>query len=235
MQELLRSFGQSQLFIISLASVGLAICIVIDQAQLIAKYSGVLKERVAGGYNAAMKIMVLNRFGAALYFMLISISIDLGMTADVIALFFCGAIAVIIIFDFFTSFLLMKQNRCSIKIMFDPNMAYKPVAMAMIAALFGILGLTFPMLLSSANPVLRLTMANTGFILNSVFTILTVFFVESHIAQLIDDTDKRHRLAHFVIAVFVMRFVAAIIALLLMLAVFYHTEKLNLSMLFQNE
>lgn len=228
----LEPFSSFQIVLISLASFGLAICVVIEQAQLLAKYWGALRKRIAGGYNSAMKIMVVNRFGAALYFLLISISVDLGMPPNVIASFFLGAIVLVMIFDLVVTASLIKTNQFTLKSLRNSDIALAPVIMAMIASLFGILGLTLPMLLSSANPELRLTMANTGFILNSVFTILVVFFVESYLAKIIDDPEQQHRMGHFVLAVFIMRFFGAILALLLMLVASYNSTALDLGWLF---
>ena len=47
--------------------IGLAVCVLTDQLQLVAKVNGSLKNKVAR-YNSAMKIMVVNRLGAVLLF-----------------------------------------------------------------------------------------------------------------------------------------------------------------------
>lgn len=228
MQTLFQSPDFSKLVYLTLASIGLAISIIIDQAQLIAKFSGALKKRVAGGYNTAMKIMVLNRFGAALYFMFIALSIDLGMQASVIGIFFFAAICVVAVFDIVTAVRLAVKYRLMLIDLVDAQLSLSPVFMSMIASMFGILGLTLPMLLSSANPELRLTMANTGFLLNSVFTIITVFFVESYLAKIIDDPDQQHRMILFVTAVFVLRFFGAVLAIVVLLLLSHNAASLNL-------
>ena len=56
--------------------IGLAVCVLTDQLQLVAKVNGSLKNKVAGGYNSAMKIMVVNRLGAVLYFFTSSLYIE---------------------------------------------------------------------------------------------------------------------------------------------------------------
>lgn len=229
MQDFLQSLGLSELLLIVLASVGLIICIVIEQSQLIAKYLGAVRKKVAGGYNSAMKIMVLNRFGAVLYFLLISLSIDLGMEAERISAFFAVSILSVAIFNLVVVLKLVIENTVMLRDIFSAKLALVPIFMSMIAALFGILGLTFPMLLSAENPSLRLTMANTGFLLNAVFTIVTVFFVESYLAKIIDDIEQQHRIVYFVIAVFVMRFVAALAALALMLVLMNNVSLLDIN------
>ena len=231
MQDLLAELGGSRLAIILAATVGLIICITIEQAQLLAKYIGARRGRIAGGYNAAMKIMVVNRVGAAIYFLTIAMSIDLGMSADAIAVFFIGAVAVIALFDLAIYFELRRRQSNAKDNGQIGASATGPVAIAMIATVFGILGLTLPMLLSAANPALRLTMANTGFILNSVFTVLTVFFVESHVAKVIDQPERHDSLKSFVAAVFLMRFLAAVAALVLLVYVAARPQLLDLSWL----
>lgn len=216
-QEFLQSIGLSDSVLISISAIGLAISIIVEQAQLIAKYRGVAQKKVAGGYNAAMKIMVLNRFGAVMYFLLISLSIDLGMRAERIGKFFVFAILGVGVFNFCVIIKLIQENKLRVCEVFFEGVRSTPIIMSMIAALFGILGLTFPMLLSAENPDLRLTMANTGFLLNTVFTIITVFFVESHLAEIIDNPKQQHRTIHFVTAVFLMRFLGALIASAFML------------------
>lgn len=229
MQALLDALAQSKLILLAFATIGLAICIVIEQSQLLLKYSGAVKQKVAGGYNAAMKIMVLNRFGAVLYFFIISIVIDLGVRAATIASAFVFAIVAIAIFDLAIVISSMRREQLSPGEVLGGGHAFLPIAMSSIAALFGILGLTLPMLLSSENPALRLTMANSGFLLNSIFTIITVFFVESYLAKIIDGSSDQRHIGSFVVAVFVMRFLSAIAATILMFAVIQHTDLLNVS------
>ena len=219
MQDFLLSFGLSNFGLLTLAAIGLTISIIVEQSQLIAKYLGVVRKKVAGGYNLAMKIMVLNRLGAVLYFLLISLAIDFGSKADLIGHFFIVAIIAIAIFNLGVTVKLIVGNKFKIRDVLKSDLAYLPVFMSMVASLFGILGLTLPMLLSASNPDLRLTMANTGFLLNSIFTIITVFFVESYLAKLIDDPAQNHRTIHFVITVFAMRFLGALIAIIAMIVI----------------
>ena len=216
MQALIDFLSQSKFILLSIASIGLALCIMVEQSQLLLKYAGALQAKVAGGYNNAMKIMVLNRFGAVLYFFIIAIVIDVGMPASTIAIGFVVAIISVGLFDLVVFIRVASQESLIFAQLFATERSGFPILMAAVASVFGILGLTLPMLLSAQNPELRLTMANTGFLLNSIFTILTVFFVESYFANLIDRGSDREQIARFVAAVFLTRLASALIALAFM-------------------
>lgn len=195
---------------LALAALGLFLAVTIEQAQLLAKFLGARRARVAGGYNTAMKIMVVNRLGTVLFFLFIALAVDLGAQPAVIARFFAAAALAIALGNIAVVGWLWRRSHIAGLADVLSDVPLVPVGGALVAGLFGLLGLTLPMLLSASNPALRLTLANTGFILNSVFTIITVFLVENHVAALIDRGD--HGLGRFVVQVYVMRTLSALLA-----------------------
>lgn len=86
---------------------------------------------------------------------------------------------------------------------------------AFVATLFSLVGLTIPLIWSAANPELRLTLANSGFLFNSLFTLINVFLVESEIARMID--GQCARLRPMVQGLYTMRFLAGMVAAPLLL------------------
>lgn len=226
--EFIASFGLNNYVFLILASVGLAVVIIIDQAQLIAKFLGIRKKRIAGGYNNAMKIMVINRFGAVLYFLFIAISIDLGSRAEQISFYYVLVFIFVLISNAAISGFMMKRYDVSLSSLLQVKVKAAPIFMTLIATTFGLLGQTLPMLLSAENISIRLTMANTGFLFNAVFTILTVFFIENYLAEIIDDNHSDEKATAFVICVFGMRALGAAACVAVMMAMMQYSHLLKI-------
>ena len=49
-----------------------------DQMQLYIRIDGALKSKIAGGFQRAMEVMLINRFGAAMYFLSVSLYLESG-------------------------------------------------------------------------------------------------------------------------------------------------------------
>jgi hypothetical protein len=63
----------------------------------------------------------------------------------------------------------------------------KPIVVAaFLATILNLLGLTLPWVAAATFPEHRLTLANTSFLFNTVFTIINVFLIEHRFARLID-------------------------------------------------
>lgn len=229
MREIIESVGLTDTVLMIFAAVGLAVCVIVEQAQLLVKYHGIRRARIAGGYNSAMKIMVLNRLGTVLYFLFVAMSIDVGISAARMAQFFTVSFIGIAVANLAAFVALKRGLALSFSGFSRLGVRPVPVLMALVSTLFGMIGLTLPMLLSAENITMRLTMANTGFIFNSLFTIATVFFVESYLADLIDDQRDDDRISYFVASVFAMRFIAllACVGLILFLGANSHLLRLS--------
>lgn len=190
-----------------LAMIGLAIAILSDHLQIIAKYEGALRGRVAGGYNLAMKIMVLNRLGAAGYFLLISFNIDKGLTSGVLG----PALSITVVSVSIPTALLLiwLQHRIDRNgeggRVFDASTWPKSLLAAVfLATCCNLLGLTIPWIAGAAYPNLRLTLSNTSVLFNALFTAVNVFYIEHQFANLVDRGERN--LYKFVAAVTVSRF-----------------------------
>lgn len=170
------------------ALLGLLIAVFTDHLQTVAKYRGAKRNKIASGYNQAMKIMVLNRIGAVLYFLFLSFSIDNGV--DTVQLKFgLGAVSVICAVPVLLTFLLLDrklpENNIGGAINFK-NYPFKIMVAAFIATTFNNLGLTIPWIAASIFPDFRLTLANTSFLFNTIFTVINVFYIEQKLASIID-------------------------------------------------
>ncbi|MCP5395641.1 MAG: hypothetical protein H6918_02715 [Sphingomonadaceae bacterium] len=198
-----------------LACVGLFVAILFEQAQLLAKYHGARRGAVATGYNNAMKLVVGNRFGAVTYFFFIALAIDSGLAAQTIAHGLAGVVAAMALANvaLFAVYAHRLNPGVAALELFASHGAFGrgekfALAGAFIAALFGYAGLTVPMIWSATHPDLRLTFANSGFLFNTVFTLVNVFLVEQRVAELIDRGNDAIR--PFIAWAFVMRLLAAL-------------------------
>lgn len=175
------------LFVVALF--GLALAVFSDHLQIIAKYQGAINLRVAAGYNLAMKVMVVNRIGAVLYFLLLSFSIDNGLGASKLSM---GLGLVILSVTAPTvGLMIWLQKRidsvdAGVRVLDVAHWPKPIVVAAFLATIFNILGLTLPWVAAATFPEQRLTLANTSFLFNTVFTVINVFFIEHRFARLID-------------------------------------------------
>jgi hypothetical protein len=173
---------------------GLAFAVFSDHLQIIAKYQGTLNLRVAAGYNLAMKVMVVNRIGAVLYFLLISFNIDNGLSHGKLSMGL--GLAVLSVVPPTMGLMIWLQKRidsidAGVRVL-DVAHWPKPIVLAaFLATMFNLLGLTLPWVASAAFPEQRLTLANTSFLFNTVFTVINVFFIEHRFARLIDSEEVK--------------------------------------------
>ncbi len=231
MLDLANTFGSQITLFLIITSLGLFTCILIEQSQILVKYKGFQLGRVAGGYNSAMKIMVINRIGTVLFFFFCALSIDLGAKADQIAVVFLAAVLGVAATNVIVLILYSKKHSILLTLAKGSGVKHAPIIASYFASFFGILGLTIPMLLSAQNPELRLTMANTGFFFNAIFTVLVVFFVENYLAELIDQKTSLDKKYNFLIRVYLTRLMAALSASLILFIVYSNAAFLNISIL----
>lgn len=188
MMEQLTSPGLLRVFF-GLALCGLALAILTDHLQLLAKYRGALRQRVAYGYNLAMKVMVANRLGAVLYFLLVAFCIDNGLAPETLATAYAIAVALMAVPTL--GLLVGLQRRLTgagagLRVLDTGHWPWPIVIASFVATAFNLLGLTLPWLAAATYPEWRLTLANTSFLFNTLFTVLNVFYVEHRFAELID-------------------------------------------------
>jgi hypothetical protein len=197
------------LFVGALA--GLVLAILTDHLQILAKYQGAVKQRVAGGYNLAMKIMVINRFGAVMYFMLIAFNIDNGLSFMKLAIGLAFAVGSLVIPTLALIFWLQRRAGAtgSLLVRLDTSNWPKTITFAsFLATSFNLLGLTIPWIAGAAYPDFRLTLANSSFVFNTIYSIINVFYIEHAFARLVDSRSTQIR--GFVIGVMIARLAAFI-------------------------
>lgn len=162
--------------LLAFMSLGLYLCMITDTLQLYLKYLGVKRNTVASGYNSAMKAMVINRVGAVFYFFFMSLLIDRSTNTSELSIY-------VLLSIFVTAITLIVWMRIYIK---PISISKNIFVFVSLATLFNVMGLTLPFLLASSFHDYRLTLANTSFLFNTVYTVLNVFYIENKFAKLAD-------------------------------------------------
>ena len=161
-----------------------------DQMQLYIRIDGALKSKIAGGFQRAMEVMLINRFGAAMYFLSVSLYLESGGGYEL----FLQIISLsLLVLCFFNSLIFWRLRTISTKSMGKGvTQSYASTCLAAFGAtVFGLMGLTIPYVAGILIPEYRLTLANSGFILNSVFTLLIVLIVDKKVSEYIDDGNDQ--------------------------------------------
>jgi hypothetical protein len=191
-------------FLFFVALSGLVLTLVADHLQLLAKYSGAIRQRVAGGYNLAMKVMVLNRIGAVLFYLLLSFNIDHGLAPDKLMFGLAIALVLAVLPTIGLMFWLqsaMNASHPGARVLRISSWQKTIFGATLLATTFNLLGLTVPWVAGATYPNLRLTLTNTSFLFNTIFTVINVFYIEHKLAQLIDtDFSQIHGFVSGVIA-----------------------------------
>ena len=209
---------------LTISAIGLIISLCTEQSQIVAKTRSVFIGKIATGYMSAMRIMIVNRFGAILYVFFIGLAIDLGIENQTLLIVPIIASVAVLGYN-----LLLVANRAKIlrfvesdkepslpKIIILVGCRY--AFASFLATLFNILGLTLPFLLSNTFPEYRLSLANSGFLLNAFFTMINVLVIETRYAAIVDEGS--HEDAYrFSVAIFVMRALATVTAILTFVAI----------------
>lgn len=205
------------LWLLTISLLGLIVAILLGQGELYAKYRGAVQGRVAGGYNRAMKVMVFNRLGAVVFYTSIAFAIDSGAGAALVSRFFLGSFIILAIISAAIAIWFWRDNKLTFDSADILNRYLTLGAASMLAQIFNLLGLTLPFVLGAIYPDYRLTLANSSFILNSIYTLITVYYIENSFAREID--EKSSKLEMFVFSLMFSRVPANVIAFLLMLAI----------------
>lgn len=202
-----------------LSVVGLFISLCTEQSQIVAKTRGVIAGNVATGYMFAMRVMIVNRFGSIIYIFFLGLSIDLGienrtlLTVAIVAAVGVLMYNLVLVFkrNKVLKFLDSERNERLIDFIMQGGCKYSVASY--VATLCNVLGLTLPLLLSNSFPEYRLSMANTGFLLNAFFTMLNVLILETRYANIVD--KGTHAEAYrFSVKIFVTRALATATALM---------------------
>lgn len=206
------------LFLI-IAALGLCISLCTEQSQIVAKTRGAFAGHIATGYMSAMRIMIFNRAGTILYMFFIALCIDTGITNHTLLLIAIASSIGVMGYNIFLVF-----NRAQV-LSYTADMGGEKIVnilfardrlqtfASFIATFCNILGLTLPFLLSNSFPEYRLTMANTGFLLNVIFTLINVMILETRYAYLLDH-DTKASTYFFVVKIFIARTFATLCAII---------------------
>ena len=210
--------------ILIFAALGLFLALCSEQSQIVAVVLGGRKGTIAAGYNTAMKIMLFNRAGTIIYMLLLSFAIDVGVSNTMVIA--VALLSALLVLCFNITLLLRRhkvfgvgaeerQNESILFFLREGGWHYSSASM--FATSMHVLGLTLPLLLSNSIPEYRLTMAQTGFLLNAIFTFINVLFIEQRVAKILDH-GTRHDAYVFANKVFISRSIAVFIVCLIFTA-----------------
>lgn len=184
------SFGIDLSFVSEIAIVfGFFFADAAGQAQIFVRVRGATVGRIAMGFQWSTEVLLLNRLGAAAYFLMLSFYIESGGTIERLLLLLSFSLVLIIIFNLW----MMLKLAGALKISNWSDTFHTEVAVlsaAFVATLFSVLGMTVPYFSGIFFPEYRLTLANSSFVLNTVFTLLIVFVVDKRVASYIDSANK---------------------------------------------
>lgn len=173
---------------------GLMIAVLADHLQTLAKYVRIKEREIAGGYNLAMKVMVLNRVGAVMFFMLVALNIDRGLSSRVlshglsITLLFCLVPTIWAIF-WLSSF--FAKHSLKLHVLDYSSWPIDIFLATFFATALNLYGLTIPWIAGAMYPDLRLTLTNSSFLFNTTFTVVNVFFIEHRFAKIVDAESEK--------------------------------------------
>ena len=128
--------------------------------------------------------MIVNRVGFVFFTFSISFSIDKAIAPNLVLSGFIFSLLA-----FLGSYYLFpghydKFHRVRLTVNYLNSMSF-------LATILSFIGTTLPWFAASIYPEYRLTLANTGFIFNTFFTVINTFIIEQRIASAFDEKDQQ--------------------------------------------
>lgn len=189
---------------------GLVISIFFEIAQIFPKVAGGVVGKNSIGANAALKTLLMNRIGAAAFYPVIGWKIDSGAGHEEIAtLFLLGAfLLTLILFAMTIIFNRVIESTASFFFNVNVKLGDQPlisetagrvvgahggqrfVAAVAVAGVFGHIGMFGPLLLAAVFPSYRLMISQMGFIFNSIFSVMSVFYIDRRLSSLCEEGSR---------------------------------------------
>lgn len=201
----------------------------LDSLALIARAQGVISNDYAVFNHLSMVILVGNRVAMSLALPAIGFMIDTGYILSQLAQSY--ALACLLLSAFYFLYLASPKSlsypiASAVKMLgwdkldsssplfekAEKSLVTRTNHKALIAQLFFIFGLCVPSLLAVTYPDFRATLLQTGFFLNSVGTVLNIFFIEKQIARVSRSPEQTSELVGSVRGILQARTLAASIA-----------------------
>ncbi len=151
-----------------------------EYMQVYPKLLGAERKKIAYGYNQAMKVMLFNRAGSAIFFILIALYIEkyAGYTkvSDLFQVFFLINTLILILVLYYKRLPVTRNVNTNIFGLF-----------CFVAYFFGHMGLTVPFYLAESFPEFRMTLSYSGVLLNTFFTLINTLYIEKKLAGYFDN------------------------------------------------
>ena len=156
-------------------------------------------------YNSAMKLMLINRAGTIVFIMGCSIIVDQGIPKEKFSGFFILPLVIIIVGYFVIALRLNLQ-------IINPN---KIQVIYLLVYVLNLIALSGPYIIAAERQSYKVTLSNTGFLINTIVTILSIYIIEENIAKYVDDRDEK-KLRQIECSIMTSRFYATLIILIVM-------------------
>lgn len=168
-----------------------------DQYQVFARAVGAQKGAVATGFQRAMEGMLINRLGTTLYFLGVAFFIETSGKISRYVAIITISLLVIVAWNSWLLIALRQFRDLQTRQVRRGHWFNRITVAAFIATLFSMGGLTIPYGVAMCVPSYRLTIANSGFMLNAVFTLLMTLVVDRSVAFLIDHNNQEVLIATY--------------------------------------
>lgn len=195
------------------AGFGFWLSYTVDSLAIVTRFSSGISGNFGRYHHFSMVIMLVNRLAVALTMPVLGLLIDMRVnTSSIVILFLCSL--GLLTFTFFLIFkcrvlvinnitsLVSRMYKFEIVKLFvseshDTELRIRPNIVIVVAIYLPLLGFILPAILASHFSEYRATLIQSGFLLNSVGTILHVIFVEKEIGKIIDSgsVDKIQSMA----------------------------------------
>lgn len=160
-----------------------------ENYQIFARVSGYKRGRIAGGYQSAMEGMLINRVGAVVFHLVTSFYVENGgyVTDFLLSIVICSFL--LLVFNVFLLNKIISNTKNELSSMPKTRRDKTLITASYIAPIFILFGLSIPYALGMVFYDYRLTLANTGFLFNTFFTLVTVLIIDKRISAAIDDVN----------------------------------------------
>ena len=157
----------------------------VDGVTMLIRANAAQRNKFASGTLSVQKIMLINRIGAAIMFMSIGLIVDVGISITAVTLLISVSFIFLGVF-FILKFLHVESSLKSGQISgVCQNNSHK--LLIGYPYIFNCLGLALPVTSAILYPDFRATLIQSGFLLNSIATLLNVYIIEGRFIGLIED------------------------------------------------
>lgn len=197
------------IILLTLCCIGLMTITLFELLQIFPKIAGGLINKNGLAANYALKTLLFNRFGATLFFPIVAYYVDSGAKPDDIAMLMlvgmillCTATMILLVYyeNIIGKYMrIINKNYAkeSTQLILYEDLSFsknnKFYFLVFGAGIFGHLGILAPILVASIIPEFRLTVSQFGFLFNSVFSVITIYYIDAKISRFCENEQEKLR------------------------------------------